>query len=193
MAIIRLTFASDLPDPSDLIKEIKKGNYTSPTPNTQHLAPSSEFAPVSFLDIVDEFRKRKELITHSNLKTDVHLVSFKPEKLEIRLKPEAPKDLPNKLTNCLNAWTGKRWMVIISSEQGAPTLAEQEAQIKTKNLEEAQQNPIVKEILEQFAGSTIKEIKINNIKEIKNGHSTNYETGPKNAGENAGHSGKTGS
>jgi DNA polymerase-3 subunit gamma/tau len=193
MAIIRLAYASDLPDPSDLIKDIKKGNYQSSSPLNNAPASSNEFAPVSFSELVDEFRKRRELITHSNLKTDIHLVSFKQEKLEIRLRPEAPKDLPNKLTNCLNAWTGKRWMVIVSSEQGEPTLAEQEAQTKAKLLEDAQNNPVVKEILEQFTGSVIKEVKINTIRELRNGHSANHETGAANAREDASHSGKASS
>ena len=59
------------------------------------------------------------------LERDVRLVRCEDGQLEIALEPSAPKTLVHDLSRKLSAWTGKRWMVVVSSEQGAPTLRAQ--------------------------------------------------------------------
>lgn len=177
MAIIRLAYATDLPDPGDLIKDLRKNpgaastsRPISPAPQRSEPAPVMQLKPVevtpdggislgSFIELTELFRAKKELQIYSSLRSEVHLVSFKPEKLEIRLNSTAPKDLVTKVNAFLNEWTQKRWFIAISSENGQPTLDEQEAQNRANAIEAASKEPIVKEILESFPGAVIKSVK----------------------------------
>ena len=186
MAMIRISYASNLTDPAELIADLKKKPSASLenknfTPVFHQLEPK-KFAPQisnsqisnpvveapsgpkNFNELIDLFRQHKELLVHASLISDVHLISFKPERLEIRLNPNAPKELPNKIISCLNQWTGKKWAVIISGEIGEPTLEEQAKQNFFAQVEAAKNLPIVKEILESFPGAVIKSIsKIKNL------------------------------
>ena len=55
----------------------------------------------------------------------MRLVRCEDGTLEIALEPHAPKTLVNDLSRKLQQWTGRRWMVIVSGEQGAATLRSQ--------------------------------------------------------------------
>ena len=180
MALVRIAYASELPDPSDLIRDIKKNSSLIQPANFQPAPPAPKSEPVakaeetpsfvipaqpesynltSFADVVDLFRIKKEFILHNTIKSEMHLVSFKPEKLEIRLKPTAPKDLTHKIATLVSEWTGSRWMVAISSEQGEPTLEEQEKARRQQLVELAKQNNLVQETLAAFPDSQIKEVR----------------------------------
>ncbi len=176
MALIRIAYATDLPDPGDLIRDIKKnGSLTAPGLPPKNAPAQESFAPVatqaevetqepavhnplSYTEMVELFRAKRELIIHSTLRSDVHLVGFKPEKLEIRLTPEAPKDLSTRLINCLNEWTGKRWAVIISNEEGAPTIVQQEKAAREAIIAEVKDDALVRQTLETFPGAEVKEV-----------------------------------
>ena len=60
--------------------------------------------------------------------------AFRGRPARNRLAAEAPKTFVHDLSRKLTAWTGKRWMVVVSREQGAPTMREQansrEAELK---------------------------------------------------------------
>ncbi len=176
MAIIRLAYATDLPDPGELIKDLRKATPDArrqmpdariPEPKTPE--PALMAKPVisdicqltSFNELVELFRSNKELQLHASLKSEVHLISFKPEQMEIRLVPGTPKDLVTKINACLNEWTGKRWVIVVSGEAGQATLEEQEKQQRDMAVETAKLEPIVKEILESFPGAVIKSVKEN--------------------------------
>ena len=61
-----------------------------------------------------------------HIENDMHLVRLEPGRLEFRPSPRAPRTLAGDLQQKLRDWTGVRWSVSISSEGGAPTLAEAE-------------------------------------------------------------------
>jgi len=177
MAIIRLAYATDLPDPGELIKDLRKNpQIATPRPPVQTRERQYEPAPVmqlkpvevqnnsetvigSFVEMVELFRAKKELQIYACLRSEVHLVSFKPEKMEIRLKPSAPKDVVTKINAYLNEWSGKRWVIAVSGETGQLTLEEQEIQARNLAIETAAKQPLVKEILESFPGAAIKSVK----------------------------------
>ena len=59
------------------------------------------------------------------LERDVRLVRCEDGKLEIALEPSARKTLVNDLSRKFSQWTGRRWMVVVSAEPGAPTVKAQ--------------------------------------------------------------------
>ena len=54
------------------------------------------------------------------------LVLLCAERIEIALEENAPKSLVGELSKKLADWTGRRWMVIVSSEPGMPSIYAQE-------------------------------------------------------------------
>jgi DNA polymerase-3 subunit gamma/tau len=94
----------------------------------------------------------------SALERDVRPVRVEDGRLEIALEPGASKALANDLARKLSLWTGRRWMVAISAEEGQPTL---KAQAETQRAEVArgvQTHPLVQAVMARFPGAEITRI-----------------------------------
>jgi DNA polymerase-3 subunit gamma/tau len=113
----------------------------------------------SFVEVVALARARKEGILANHLEGDLHLVRFEPGIIEFRPGERAPNDLAGRLGRCLQDWTGRRWMVGVSSASGAPSLREQRQARDAERLEEAAQDPLVQEVMTLFPGARIVEVR----------------------------------
>jgi DNA polymerase-3 subunit gamma/tau len=129
---------------------------TDPEPLSEP-TPSAQFDPMpqSFAEVIELFDKRREAVIRSHLWAHLHLVSFEPGRIEFRPEPAAPRDLANRLGQLLGEWTGSRWVVAVSQAEGAPTLAEQEAQRASEVRNEVAGHPLVRAVLDTFPGATI--------------------------------------
>jgi len=80
-------------------------------------------------------------------------------RLEIALEPSAAKTLVNDLARKFSQWTNRRWMVVVSAEQGKPTIRSQnearQAELKTG----AQGDPLVQAVLARFPGAEIVDVR----------------------------------
>jgi DNA polymerase III subunit gamma/tau len=91
----------------------------------------------------------------SALERDVRLVRFEEGKLEIALEPGAAKTLVNDLSRKLADWTGRRWLIVVSAETGAPTVRSQ-AQAREAELKAGVRgDPLVQAVLARFPGAEI--------------------------------------
>jgi DNA polymerase III subunit gamma/tau len=115
--------------------------------------------PQSFNEVVELFQKHHEAMLRAHLVAHVHLVHFEPGRIEFRPGVGAPRDLPNRLGQLLSQWTGTRWIVSISGEEGAPTLAEQAEAREASLRNEAAQHPLVRKVLETFPGARIEAVR----------------------------------
>jgi DNA polymerase-3 subunit gamma/tau len=117
--------------------------------------PGPARAVHSFPDIVALAAEHRDLQMKVALERDVRLVRCEDGRLEIALEPGAAKTLVNDLSRKLQQWTGRRWMVIVSAEQGEPTLKSQ-AEARQAALEiGVRGDPLVKTVLERFPGAQI--------------------------------------
>jgi DNA polymerase-3 subunit gamma/tau len=109
----------------------------------------------SFEAIVALVAEKRDIAMRLSLERDVRLVRCEDGQLEITLEPSAPRTLVHDLQRKLTGWTGKRWIVVISKEQGAPTMREQandrEAELKVSVMKD----PLVQAVLQRFPGATI--------------------------------------
>jgi DNA polymerase III subunit gamma/tau len=122
-------------------------------------AEAVQEAPVlalgSFEAVVALATEKRDLQLKAALERDVRLVRFEDGRLEIALEPGASKMLVNDLSRKLTQWTNKRWMVVVSSEQGAATLKSQ-ATARQNELERGvREDPLVKAVLQRFPGAEI--------------------------------------
>jgi DNA polymerase-3 subunit gamma/tau len=121
---------------------------------TQDTQPSS-IAVGRFEDLLTLATERRDLQMRSALERDVRLVRLEDGKLEIALEPGAPKTLVNDLSRKLSEWTGRRWMIVVSTEQGEPTLRAQAAARRAELELGVQADPLVKAVLAKFPGAQI--------------------------------------
>ena len=133
----------------------------SPMPATQPQAAASPDLPQpqSFDAVVALFAAKREAILHTHLQTDMHLVRFEAGLIEFRPSPQAPRDLAARLGAKLLEWTGKRWMITVSGDQGAATLREQATARVAAAKEEAGQHPLVRAVMQVFPGAQIDEVR----------------------------------
>ena len=127
----------------------------APTHRAAHTA-----IPESFDAAVQLFDERREAILCAHLTRDVHLVRYEIGRIELRPEPNAPPDLAARVSACLSEWSGERWVVVVSNEAGAPTLAKQADAERNRQIEEARQDPLVKDILSAFPGAEIKDVRV---------------------------------
>jgi len=91
----------------------------------------------------------------SALERDVRLVRFEDGKLELALEPSARHTLVGDLSKKLNDWTGRRWMVAVSKETGAPSVKAQAELLKAEMKDNVRSDPLVQAVLARFPGAEI--------------------------------------
>jgi DNA polymerase-3 subunit gamma/tau len=132
----------------------------SPRPAEEPVASLNEpeqptLAIGTFEQIVALAAEKRDITMKMALERDVRLVRCEDGQLEIAVEPNAPKTFVHDLQRKLTAWTGKRWIVVVSKEQGAPTVR---AQMDARQAEievSVQSDPLVQSVLNRFPGAKI--------------------------------------
>ena len=120
--------------------------------------PAPAPTPATFREVVALASGRKPML-HAHLVHSVHLVRFAEGRIELRTRPDAPRDLAGQLTALLHDTTGARWTVSLSNAPGEPTVAEQSRDAKAARLEVAGTHPLVLAVMQAFPGSLIREVR----------------------------------
>ena len=115
--------------------------------------------PGDFRAVADLVKAKKEMRFYASLKDNVHLVSFEPGRIALRLDPSAPTDLTRRLSTMLGAWTGERWTVTAVEASGDPSLGEQEKAAQDNHRASVAQHPLVARVLEEFPGAKIEGVR----------------------------------
>jgi len=198
MILVRLGYASELPPPATLIRQLQEGSGSlplaslpseasskeggqkntlpaaaSPLPQrreeihpsraTLHastpaaLALQPEILPTlaTFEDVVALFESKREAILTHHLTHDLRLVRFTTGRIEMRPVTHLAPDIPARINRHLSDWTGTRWNLVFSEEEGAPTLADQKKQALEKARAYAASHPKVQAVLNAFPGAKI--------------------------------------
>jgi DNA polymerase-3 subunit gamma/tau len=116
-------------------------------------------ALANFEELVALATEKRDLSIKSALERDVRLVRFEDGRLEIGLEISAPKALTGELSKKLGEWTGRRWMVIVSAEPGAPTLYAQAQTRKAELKDDVRGDPLVQAVLTRFPGAEIVDVR----------------------------------
>ena len=117
------------------------------------VAPTLSIA--SFEELIALAVEKRDISVKMALERDVRLVRCEDGQLEIALEASAPKTLVHDLQRKLTGWTGKRWIVVVSKEQGAPTMRAQ-AEAQQAEIERGvQSDPLVQAVLNRFPGAKI--------------------------------------
>jgi DNA polymerase-3 subunit gamma/tau len=201
MVLVRLAYAADLPTPDEALRALRDGSplpaggpapapsrpsggpATSGTmalatsqPTPQPRAQPSQTEPTMrlrrFEDVVALAGEQREIVLKAALERDVRLVRFEEGHIELSLTESGNRTIANDLSRALQKWTGERWMVALSSEEGAPTLREQAETAERERKEGAANHPLVQAVLSKFPGAQI----VNVIERAEKDGETDAET-----------------
>jgi DNA polymerase-3 subunit gamma/tau len=134
----------------------------SPRPSDEPVAQLGTAEPAaptlslgSFEALIALAAEKRDITTKMALERDVRLVRFEDGQLEIAVQPNAPKTFVHDLQRKLTAWTGKRWVVVVSREEGAPTMRSQADARQAEVERDVQSDPLVQAVLNKFPGAKI--------------------------------------
>jgi DNA polymerase-3 subunit gamma/tau len=122
-------------------------------PDAPAVAPTLTVA--SFEALIALTQEKRDIAMKMALERDVRLVRCEDGQLEIALEKNAAKTLVHDLQRKLNAWTGKRWMVVVSQEQGAPTMRERTNDREADLKRSVMNDPLVQAVMKKFPGATL--------------------------------------
>src|SRR5579862_4037388 len=154
---------ADMPARSELPRGGTRGPLASAAPVAEPAARSADMAPArmlrTFEDLVALAAEKRDVATKSALERDVRLVRFEDGKLEIALEPSAAKTLVGDLSKKLAEWTGRRWMIAVSTEDSAPPLRAQAEMRKAELKNDVRSDPLVRAVLTRFPGAEVVEVR----------------------------------
>jgi DNA polymerase III subunit gamma/tau len=119
-------------------------------------------APViiqGFEDLIALAVGHRDLAIKLALERDVRLVHCDDGRLEIRLEKTAVGTLVNELTRKLSQWTNRPWSVIVSAEEGQPTVKSQQDARKAELKTGVRADPLVQAVLTRFPGAEIVDVR----------------------------------
>ncbi len=182
MALIRLSYAADLPPTDKLVRDLldgggaeapraasaarppagspralRTGEATASAQRAVQPAAQARTAPVlrTLEDIVALAAANGAPVLKVHLENDVHLVRLEQGLIEFRPSPRAPSTLSGDLKQKLKDWTGIPWSVSVAREGGQPTLSEQKKSARAARMEGVMQEPLVRAVLDRFPGAEI--------------------------------------
>ena len=109
----------------------------------------------SFAEVIKLVAEKRDVRLKQQLEGDMHLVRCEDGRLDFRPTRNAAPTLAGDLQKKLTDWTGRRWIVTISSEEGEPTVRERLAAEQADRERGVLAHPSVQEILAKFPGAEI--------------------------------------
>ena len=103
--------------------------------------------------------EKRDLQIKAALEADMRLVRMEDGRLEVALERSAVRTLVNELSRKLEQWTGRRWTVIVSNEQGAPTLRAQAQEEKEQLSRGIHDDPRIKAVMARFPGAQVVDVR----------------------------------
>jgi DNA polymerase III subunit gamma/tau len=177
MVLIRLAHAANLPSGEELLKAVQeKPRSAAPIPfQQQNSAPQTEVRSIAqavpvqqstetvqpprafknFSDIIGLAQERRDIKFKSDLESYVRPIAVSEGKVEIALVDGANPQIANELSRKLEAWTGRRWMVMVAKSGGDAPAAQIRKDAKDSAFRNAREHPDVQAILQRFPGAEI--------------------------------------
>jgi DNA polymerase-3 subunit gamma/tau len=154
---------AELPARSEAPRGGARGPLASAAPLSEPVrgaeAPAPARALKNFPDLIALAAEKRDVALKSALERDVRLVRFEDGQLEIALEASAAKTLVGELSKKLAEWTGRRWMVAVSAEAGAPSLRAQSELRKAELKSDVRGDPLVAAVLARFPGAEIVDVR----------------------------------
>jgi len=114
----------------------------------------------NFEDLIRLCNTKKELKLKYELETNVSLVSFVENRIEISFNENLDKNFVKELSLKLHDWTGKRWIITFSKEIGQLSKKHKKNLEKSNLIKVAKEEDAYKKILETFPDAELIDVKM---------------------------------
>jgi DNA polymerase-3 subunit gamma/tau len=131
---------------------------SQPRPAPAPAAPAVQLA--SYEDLVALAGRERELKLKHALEHLIRPIRFENGRIEVAFTPEAPPGLAGELSGRLEAWTGRRWMVVVGNEAAQPTIAEMKKAAKQQLFDDAAADPLVAAVMARFPGASVTDVRL---------------------------------
>ncbi len=135
--------------------QIKTNLVKNPELNSE---PLKTLAIKTFEDLIQAVSREKEVELKYDLERNVKLVSFAIGKINISFNEKLNKNFIKILTEKLLKWTGERWIISLSKEQGNETIYEKNLNNKKDKLEKEMNSQVVKDFIAAFPDAKLVDI-----------------------------------
>ncbi|MCG3266943.1 DNA polymerase III subunit gamma/tau [Yoonia sp. I 8.24] len=122
------------------------------------LAPDALQHYVRFEDVIELIRTHRDVKLLVEVETGLRLVNYQPGRITVNPTQDAAKDLLGRLGSRLQSWTGTRWVVSATAEEGAPTIAEVRDADENALRASVQEHPLVQAVIQAFPKAKISKI-----------------------------------
>ena len=140
------------------IKNIFQEEKTLPKTQLNEIKGKIEIK--DFDDLINICNQKKEIKLKYELETNVNLVSFEDQRIEISFNENLDKDFVKDLSTKLFVWTNKRWIITLSKKNGTLTKKQVEKQNKQNLLGEAKKSTLYKKMIELFPDAELVDVEI---------------------------------
>ena len=117
---------------------------------------------INFEELINLCDQKKELKLKYELETNVNLVSFADQKIEISFNENLDKNFVKELSLKLYEWTGKRWIIAFSKEIGQLSKKNRTKIEKTNMIEKEKRGDVYKQVIGAISDAELIDIKLNN-------------------------------
>ncbi len=117
----------------------------------------------SFEDLIKICEQKREMQLKYELETNVNLVKFEKNRIEISFNDKIEKNFIKDITKKLFEWTNERWIISLSKEKGNLSIKDNKIKIINKEINEFKATPLYEKIRNSFPDA-----KLLNIKKNKN-------------------------
>ena len=104
----------------------------------------------TFEDLIQIATKEKEVELKYDLERNINLVSFTKGKINIAFNEKLNKNFIKILAERLLKWTGERWVITLSKDQGEKTFYEKSIAEKKNKLDKEMHSDLVKDFVLAF-------------------------------------------
>ena len=140
------------------IKNVSQEENTNP--KVQTIEKKGKDKINNFDDLINMCNQKKELKLKYELETNVNLVNFDNQRVEISFNENLDKDFVKDLSLKLFEWTNERWIITFSKKSGQPSKKQKNEIIKKQLLLEAKNSEVYKKILETFPDAELIDVEI---------------------------------
>ena len=116
----------------------------------------------SFNDLIKVCAKKKEMSLKFELETNVNLVSFEKNKIEISFNENLKKDFVKLLSAKLYEWTNNRWIIMFSKNLGEKSIKENKEIINKNEIDDFKKTKEYEKIKSIFKDSKLTNVEKDN-------------------------------
>jgi len=162
--------------PASFSPENDAGNHA--TAGDGITKPKAGLHVARFEDLVTLAEEKRDVVIKAALERDVRVVHFEDGQLEFALVEGARRDLAPELMRKLAEWTGRRWMVALSSQPGKATLQWLSEAAERERKLAAADHPLVRAVLDRFPGARIVKVRTRPASDAEGAYADTEKTDP---------------